>query len=87
MYIPWILTLGPYESDKEEYGGDDEDHEYGDIVSHVKLNHHVFKVDGVGGREVAGAKACQVVAWAGGVDVWPTWSLGILKWPRWNGFD
>lgn len=80
MYIPWILTLGPYESDKEEDGGDNEDHEYGDIVSHVELNHHVFKVDGVGGWEVAGTKACEVFAWARRVDVGPTWTVTKVTW-------
>ena len=70
--IPRILALGPYESNKEEDGGDDKDHEYGDIVGNIKLDHHVLKVDGVGGREVASAKACEVVTRAGGVNVGST---------------
>ena len=75
LNVPPILELRPDQSDKEEHGGDNKDHEYGDIVGNVKLDHHVLKVDGVGGREVAGAKACQMVAWAGGVNVGSTWSV------------
>ena len=60
--IPGILALGPYQSNEEEDGGDNEDHEYGDIVGNIELDHHVLKVDGVGGWEVASAEACEVIA-------------------------
>ena len=73
--IPWILALGPYQSNEEEDGGDNEDHEYGDIVGNIELDHHVLKVDGVGGWEVASAEACEVITWAGGVNVGATWSV------------
>ena len=69
LNIPRILALGPYQSNEEEDGGDDKDHEYGDIVSNIELNHHVLKVNGVGGWELASAEACEVVAGAGGVNV------------------
>ena len=72
LNIPPIFVLGPDQSDEEEDGGDDKDHEYGDIVSNIELNHHVLKVNGVGGWEVASAEACQVVAGAGGVNVGAT---------------
>ena len=73
--IPWILTLGPYQSNEEEDSGDNKNHEDGDIVGNVELHHHVLKVDGVWSGEVTSAETCQVVAWAGGVNVGATWSF------------
>ena len=70
--VPWIFALCPYECDDKEDGGHNEDHEDGDVVRHVELDHHVLEVDGVGGGEVASAEAGQVVALAGGVDIGTT---------------
>ena len=74
LNIPRILALCPDKSDKEEDSGDDKDHEYGDIVGNIELDHHVLKVDGVGGWEVASAEACQVIAGARREDVGATWA-------------